>query len=297
MIILHSLKLFFIYKSAMKKIILLFAIFITIHAENTNTDTLNLKNQWHPSVVLGLNLSQIAFSNWVKGGENAVTWTVLSDIELNKKSETWTLKNEFNISYGRTKLGESDFRTNENEINLENVISYNVGWIVDPFLGNSVRTQLTKGYNYEKDPDKGIADFFDPGYITQSFGFTYNHLSFGTTRIGVAFQETFTDEHFQYSDDVMTDEIEKFKFETGLEAVSKGEFLIDTNIVLKSKLRLFTRFEKLEVWDVNWSNKFESKINSYLHVNFDFVLIYEKAQSLDTQMKEAFLLGIKYNLI
>lgn len=281
----------------MKKIFIFLTIFISVHAENANVDTLNIKSQWQPSVVLGLNLSQIAFSNWTKGGENAITWTVLSEIELNKKTETWTLKNEFNVSYGRTKLGDAEFRTNNNEIYLENVASYNVGWIVDPFFGNSIRTQVTKGYDYEKDPKTSIADFFDPGYITQSFGFTYNHLKVGTTRIGVAFQETITNQHTSYSDDELTEEIENFKFETGLEAVSKSEFLIDTNIVLKSKLRLFTRFENLDVWDVNWTNKFESKINSYLHVNFDFVLIYEKAQSLKTQMKEAFLLGIKYNLI
>ena len=73
--------------------------------------------------------------------------------------------------------------------------------------------------------------------------------------------------------------------------------MIDTNIKLKSKLRLFTRFENLDVWDVSWNNKFVSKLNSYLQVNFDFVLIYEKAQSLKTQTKEAFQLGITYKLI
>jgi hypothetical protein len=276
-------------------IFVLTSVHFTIFAKST--DTLNISKKWDPSVILGLNLSQIAFSNWVKGGENAVTWTILSDIDINYESDIWSLKNDFNIAYGRTKLGNAAFRTNNNEINLESVFSYNVGWIVDPFFSNSIRTQVTKGYDYEKDTKNSIADFFDPGYITQSFGFTYKQLTFGTTRVGVALQETITDIHSQYSDDDKTKGIENFRFETGIETVTKTEVLIDTNIKLKSKLRLFTRFENLDIWDVTWSSKFESKINSFLQVNLDFMLIYDKAQSLKTQFKEAFQLGIKYNLI
>jgi len=261
------------------------------------SDSTKVNKNWYPKFVIGFNLSQIAFNNWSKGGENAITWTILGDFELKYQNKYWTLKNDFNTVYGRTKLGKSDFRTNNNEINLESVLSYNVGWIVDPFFSNSLRTQVTTGYDYEKDPNKSIVDFFDPAFLTQSLGFTYDKLSVGTTRFGIAFQETFTNVHEQYSDDLDTKKIENFKFETGIESVTKGELELDTNIKLKSKLRLFSRFENLDIWDVSWNNKFVSKINSYLQVNLDFVLIYEKAQSLKTQTKEAFQLGIKYNLI
>lgn len=280
----------------MKKYLFLFVFLLNFISNAKSIDSTKAINTWVPKLVLGLNLSQIAFSNWVKGGENSVTWTILTDFDLKYQTESWSVKNDFNVAYGRTKLGDADFRTNENEINLETVVSYKASWVVDPFFSNSVRTQVTKGYDYEKDPNQSIVNFFDPGYITQSFGFTYDKLKFGTTRFGVAVQETFTNYHTQYSDDDETEEIEKFKFETGVESVTDTEFEIDTNIRLKSKLRLFTRFEKLEVWDVRFSNKFVSKINSYLQVNIDLMLIYEKSQSLKTQMKEAFQLGFKYNL-
>lgn len=281
----------------MKKYFLMFVFLSSFGSMAKSIDSTKVANSWIPKLVLGLNLSQIAFSNWIKGGENSVTWTVLTDFDLKYKTESWSVKNDFNIAYGRTKLGEADFRTNENEINLETVVSYNASWVVDPFFSNSIRTQVTRGYDYEKDPNKTIVNFFDPGYITQSFGFTYDKLKFGTTRFGVAVQETFTNFHTQYSDDTETEKVEKFKFETGVESVTDTEVEIDTNIKLESKLRLFTRFEKLEVWDVRFSNKFVSKINSYLQVNIDLMLIYEKSQSLKTQMKEAFQLGIKYNLL
>ena len=282
----------------MKKLLVILLLFaVNLTATNINDSSKVEIDPWETKLIAGLNISQIAFSNWAKGGENSVTWTLHSEFDLKYITPTWTFKNDFKFAYGRTKLGEAEFRTNNNEINLESVLSYNAGWVVDPFFGNSVRTQVTTGFDYEKDPNKSIVDFFDPGYVTQSFGFTYDKSKIGRTRFGIALQEIFTNNHPQYSDDSETEPIENFKFETGIESVTNSEVLIDTNIKLESKLRLFSRFEKLDVWDVNWSNNFVSKINSYLQVNLDFVLIYEKAQSLKTQMKEAFQLGITYTLI
>ena len=42
------------------------------------------------------------------------------------------------------------------------------------FFSNAIRTQLAAGYDYSSTPAKQIADFFDPGYVTQSFGFNYD---------------------------------------------------------------------------------------------------------------------------
>ncbi|MGD8780972.1 MAG: DUF3078 domain-containing protein [Ignavibacteria bacterium] len=282
----------------MRKIfVFYFVISSTLLAEKSTDSTKNNINSWEKQLIVGLNVSQIAFSNWVKGGENSVAWTIHSEFNIKYKSKIWILNNEYKIMYGRTKLGKGEFKTIDNEINLESVLLYNAGWVVVPFFGNSIRTQVTTGFNYEKDLNESIVDFFDPGYITQSLGFTYDKSIIGNTRFGIAFQETFTNKHPEYSDDEDTAEIENFKFETGIESVTNSEFLIDTNIKLVSKLRLFSRFENLDIWDVNWNNQFVSKINSYLRVNFDFVLIYEKAQSLKTQIKESFQLGITYNII
>lgn len=273
------------------------SIFANISLANNSNDTLKTKNKWNSTWIMGLNISQVAFSNWVKGGENSVNWTIHSRFKSIYKSKIWTLKNDYKIEYGRTKLGDGNFRTNNNEIYFESVLSNNVGWFVDPFFGNSIKTQVTKGYDYKKDPNKSIVDFFDPGYVTQSFGFTYDKLEFGRTRFGIAVQEVFSNIHIEYTDDKLTENIERFKLETGIEAVTDGELILDTNIKLQTKLRLFSRFERLDVWDVYWSNNIVSKINSYLQVSFDFHLIYEKAQSIETQIKEAFQLGIIYNII
>ncbi|MCW8953325.1 MAG: hypothetical protein OQK48_00110 [Sulfurimonas sp.] len=53
----------------------------------------------------------------------------------------------------------------------------------------------------------------------------------------------------------------------------------------------------MDVWDVRWDNSFVAKINDYLNVNLAVLLIYQKDQSVKTQVKEALQLGITYTLL
>jgi len=182
------------------------------------------------------------------------------------------------------------------EFYLESILSYSFGWALDPYFSNTVRTVISKGFNYKKVPAEQTSQFFDPGYITQSIGFLYNKLPNVTTRLGVAFQETITSKFPFYSDDPKTTKLEKFKFDTGVESVTEALYNIEENVHFGSKLRLFSRFNELDVWDVRWDNIITAQISKYFNVNFNVLLIYEKKQSPKTQLKEALQLGITYTL-
>ncbi|MCB0730665.1 MAG: DUF3078 domain-containing protein [Ignavibacteriae bacterium] len=267
----------------------------SISISNTPDSTFN---QWIPSLVGGLNFSQIAFSNWTKGGQNSINWTLNGDFDLNYKNEIIGFTTKINTIYGRTKLNGNDYRTNENEIYLDQVLSYHANWKVDPFISNSIQTQITTGYDYADEKPVKVADFFDPAIITQSLGFTYDKLTTVQTRLGVAFQHTTTKKYRKYSDDPETQEkLESYKFETGVESVTNAKFNLDKNLVAESKLILFTRFEEIKVWDVRWDNKMIAKINSWLNVIFTYNFIFKKSESQTAQMKEAWQMGVTYSFI
>ena len=258
-------------------------------------DSLHQSN-WLYSGVAGLNISQISLNNWTQGGDNALAFTLLGNFGAKYVDSPWTFNNGLKLAFGRTKLGEDDFRTNDNEFYLESILSYSFGWAVDPYFSNTVRTVLSKGYDYKVTPALQTSQFFDPGYITQSIGFIYNKIPNVTTRLGIGFQETITSKFPFYADDPKTATIEKFKFDTGLESVTEALFNIEENVLLGSKLRLFSRFNSLDVWDVRWDNLITAQISKYFNVNFNVLLIYEKQQSPKTQLKEALQLGITYTL-
>ena len=252
---------------------------------------------WFPKGIAGLNVSQIALSNWTQGGDNSLTWSLSGDFGLKYLDENLTFDNTLKLAYGRTKSGGQEFRTNDNELYLVNLLSKNIdGWEIVPFFSNSVRTSITKGYDYTTTLQTEIADFFDPGYITQSLGFTYSKHKIFTTRLGFAAQEVFSKVNTKYTDDPETSKIETFKLDIGLESVTSSEVTIAENLLFKSNLRLFSRFKKLSVWDVRWDNLLIAKINDFMNVNLGFLFVYQEDQSKQGQIKQTLQLGIVYTL-
>lgn len=92
-------------------------------------------------------------------------------------------------------------------------------------------TNWTQGYSYSTSTPVLIADFFDPGYVTQSLGFSYSKLSFMTTRLGLAAQEIFVNKYRQY-----TDGVKAFTIQAGLESVTQAKLQVADNLLFTSGL-------------------------------------------------------------
>jgi len=280
----------------MKKI---FLLLFTLSLVNfvTAQDADSTLNKWTPSLLASLNLSQIAFQDWTKGGESAFSFTVGADWVMNYKASEWSFKNQLKGEWGQSKTGYEIKKITVNNIFNETVFFYDPGWLFKPYASNLIRTPITDGYDYSEPEKKQIVAFFDPGYVTQSIGFAYDESEIIKTRLGLAFEESFANKFAaQYTDDDETADVEKFKFETGIESMTDLNLKIDENVVYKSKLRLFTGFDRMTVWDVAWDNTFTAEVNKWLNVNLTYILIYKASESLRTQMQEALQVGIVYNL-
>ena len=253
---------------------------------------------WTPKGVVGINLSQVSFSNWSQGGENTLAYTFFTLFGLDYIGDPWKWKNSLKFAYGRTKFGDQGYRTNDNEIFFESTLIHNVGWAVSPYAGVTARTPVSKGFNYKVTPEIQIVDFLDPFNLTEAIGFVYDQIPNFSTRLGVGMKQTWADQFDStYSDDPETlNEIEKFRNETGIESVT--EYTIDflENMNFYTYLRLFGRFEDMSVWDVRWDNLITAKVNDYVSVNLNVLVIYDVNESLKTQIKEALQLGISYTL-
>ena len=249
------------------------------------------------SGVVGLNISQTAFSNWAQGGSNSLAYSAYTNLGGIYFNFPWKWKNRLSLAYGRTYLQDVGYRTTDNDLYFESIGSRNIGWAVDPYFAVTVRSAITKGYDYTVVPDTQIVDFFDPGYVTEALGFTYDKNKIITSRLGIALQQTFANRFTKYTDDpATTDKIEKFKLETGLESVTEVKYEFLPKMTYYSFLRLFTRFDNLDVWDVRWDNVITAKINDYINVNLSVTVLHEISQTRRTQFREALQLGFAYTL-
>ena len=252
---------------------------------------------WTPRGVVGINLSQVAFANWQQGGQNSLSFTFFSLLGLDYIGDPWKWSNGLKFAYGRTKFGDEEYRTNDNEIFFESTLIYHIGWAVSPYAGLTARTAVTKGFNYDSIPSFQIVDFMDPFYLTEAIGLVYDQIPNFSTRLGIGMKQTFTKEFTSYSDDIETlTEIETFKNETGIESVTEYKLEFLENMSYLTSLRLFGTFDDMSVWDVRWDNIIAAKVNDYISVTFNVLLVYDEDESIQRQLKEALQLGISYNL-
>ena len=253
--------------------------------------------KWNPSLTAGFNFSQVSFSDWAKGGENAIAWNSYVNFGLVYKSEHWVFKNQLRDIFGRTQAGDQPNKQNENEIFMENLVARDLGWIFKFAASNTFLTQITTGYNYKVDPAPKISDFFDPAYITQGIGLLYDKSEYVQTRFDLAAREIISNEYYFEADDPTTAEIEKFKFDLGLNSVTDLKIPIAENVLYVSKLSLFSPFKKLDIWDVRWESLVTAQVNKWLATNLSFVLVYDEDQIKRTQIRQAFQLGLVFSIL
>lgn len=275
-------------------LIIFLGFFSTLKAEEPDSTL----NTWVGDLKVELNLSQIAFHNWSKGGESSFSFVGILNWKMKYKTENWSFENEFLASAGRSKIEPNILKTTANEMYNVSIFRFDIDdTYQSPFLSLLVRTPITTGYDYEQDPPKEISGFFDPGYVTQTLGVYYSKSNVFKTRLGLAFEESFASKFAnRYTDDAETEYTEYFKFETGIESVTNVEWYLDKDIIYRGTLRLFSGFDRLSVWDVIWKNTVTAKFNDWFNVNFLFLLVHNTKESLKTQIQESIQIGIVYNI-
>ncbi len=283
----------------MKKAILLF-LFLALNVIYSQ-DADSTSSKWTPSLIASANLSQVAFNNWTKGGENSLSYSFGVDWVMDYQSDgKWSFKNQLKGDWGQSQTGDEITKVTSNNAFNETVFFYDTGWVLEPYVSNLIRTPITAGYDYDVAPleKQEIVSFFDPGYVTQSIGFAYEKSEVFQTRLGLAFEESFADKYaLDYTDDPeTTDEIETFKFEEGFESITDVKYEAFENVLYKGKLRLFAGFQRLDTWDVAMDNTFTAKVNSWLNVNFTYLIVYKVSESIKTQTQQAIQVGVTYSL-
>jgi len=249
---------------------------------------------WHRQAVGQLNLTQVSFDNWSEGGENAMAWqtTLASTFAYRGPSYSWESSGK--LGYGKSKLGSSDLRKSIDEIRLESVLLHRWKGPVDPYVGVLARTQFSTGYQYGDSTRTATSGFFDPAYFTESAGLAYQPTGVLKTRMGAAVKETFTRLYNTYSDDPSTPRVEKHKVEGGITSVTDLNAKLRDDVLLVSRLELFSNLTALRRTDVNWESTLTVQLAKYVNLNLDVRLLYDSDVSARRQLKQSLALGLTY---
>ncbi|MDP4291126.1 MAG: DUF3078 domain-containing protein [Bacteroidota bacterium] len=231
---------------------------------------------WDISGTTSLNFNQISFSNWVAGGEDAISGTAGLTLNANYKKNKITFENSGLFSYGLIQSTEQGLRKMEDRLEINSKLNYNAvkSWNYSFLV--SLKSQFAPGYNY---PDKVdvVSDFFAPAYLLMSLGIDYRPASFfslfmspATGRLTFVIDQNLAD---QGAFGVRKAEVDaqgniishgqtvKAEFGMSLNAYIKYEIM--KNIVLDSRLILFDNYTDKVV-----SNRWNVDVDSETNLNF-----------------------------
>ena len=253
---------------------------------------------WTHKMVTGLNLTQVSFKDWAPGGQNALSYTLWLNGSSTQDMEKTNWTNSYKFAFGQTRLSDQGLRKTDDEIFFESLLIYKLWTYTNPYASFTLRTQFAKGYEYPEGTEVPVSKFFDPGYLTESVGAAYKPAPELVTRLGVAVREVFTSQFYAlYADDPATADTEKVRVEGGLESVTNLEWTFAENMQLKSSLELFAPFKTLDQIIVRSDNTISAKVNKYVTVGFNVLLINDVTVTRRTQIKQILAIGLSYTLL
>lgn len=264
------------------------------------TDSAAAQPDWKHTLVAGITITQVSYTDWTQGGENALAYTLSIDGKSVQDLTMTNWSNSYKLAYGQTRLGSKGLRKTDDKIELESVLTYKIGTAVNPYASATFKSQFDDGFKYDDVANTKVktSASFDPMYLTQAIGVGYQPASQVKTRLGAALREVFSNS-FRYADDASTTpSIEKSKIEGGLESVTDIEIKIEENTMFTSKLELFAPFNNIDVVVMRSDNTISSKVNKYIAVVFNVQLINDRNMgTARTQIKEGLALGLSYTFL
>ena len=281
---------------------------------------------WKTGGILSLNLAQTSLTNWAAGGQNSVAVNGIFSLFANLKQEKSTWDNSIDLGYGILKQGGKDEKQKPRKTDdkIDFLSKYGRKAFTNFYYAALVnfKTQMTPGYNYP-DTENKISDFFAPAYLLSALGMDYKpNTNFSAFIAPVTAKFTFVNSGILSDKGAFGVEPgKKSKSEIGgyLRVIyTKNDFSTEflKGVSLKSKIDLFSNYtENPQNIDVTWENLIAMKVNQYISVSLNTVLIYDDnikiaadrnddgvidAEELASpgsrvQFKEIFGVGFSYN--
>jgi hypothetical protein len=255
---------------------------------------------WKHTVIISANITQVSFTDWAQGGENALAYALFMEGKSTYAVDVIEWVNSYKFGYGQAKLGSQSIRKTDDKIDLESVLTYKIGTYVNPFASTSLNTQFTEGVMYDAlGHATPVSNFFDPAYLMQTVGVGYQPGPEVKTRLGAALRETIAKTFAsKYSDDLTTtSEVEKLRIEIGVESVTEVGWTVMENVILNAKLEIFAPVKHFDRTSVRSDNTLSAKVNKFLSMNLNVYLLNDPQVQARTQIKQTLALGFSYTLM
>lgn len=270
-------------------------------------DILNERLSFHGDY--GLNINQLALSNWAAGGESSFSGKAFANFTLVDRKKSFEQKLTGAFAFGISHYADKRIEKSDDKIDLAYYLSLNSKsqWNVTAVA--TFNTQFANGYKYPNDSTV-ISTFFAPAYLTVSAGYSYktkddrfqiymSPLAGKVTFVmnqALADQGAFGVKKGYYDEEGNWVPGENVAPALGINVITNYKQPIGKNISYTTMLNLFYNYierrddDRLRL-DVNWENTFHFVITKYIstilfvHLKYDHNTtfpVYEEVDGVQT---------------
>ncbi len=262
---------------------------------------------WTLSGYVGIKLTQVSFSNWATGGDNAVAFDIQGNYEADYKNEKHLWKNRIELAYGLNRNGTDGTKKTSDKIYLNMNYGYEIYKNLYLSALLNFQTQFARGYDYAVSRDIYISEFMAPAYLLTGVGLTWTPVKyFSATLSPAAWRGTF----------VLSDRLSEegafgvkpgkkllSEFGANLKMEAKYEFM--KNMTVYSRLDFYSDYlRKPQNVDVNWEVQINMQINKWFATTLTTNLVYDDdikiiqkdgSKGPRVQFKELLGVGVQFN--
>ena len=266
-------------------------------------DLLNERLSFHGSY--GLNINQLALSNWAAGGESSWAGKAFANFSLVYHKRKFEQKLVGAFAIGISRFADKRIEKQDDKIDLTYSLSLDskTQWNLSGVV--TFNTQFANGYKYPNDSTV-ISTFFAPAYLTPSIGYTYKtkndrfqiYMSPLAGKVifvmnqDLADQGAFGVKKGYYDEEGHWVPGENIAPALGINVITNYKQPIGKNITYTTMLNLFYNYierrddDRLRL-DVNWENTFHFVITKYIstilfvHLKYDHNTTFPVYEEID----------------
>jgi hypothetical protein len=254
--------------------------------------------RWTPSLLLQLDLSQVAFSaSWTQGGENALAYkgTIIGTLEHDVLSANQLLTYKF--VFGQARFQLTGLRKTDDILEITTVATFKTSAQFHPYLAETFTTQVANTYSYDAlNNPTPIKALFDPWYFTPSAGVYYQPIPEFKTRIGGALRIIASRTYTAYTDDPTTSIVENSSIKGGPESYTEINWQISQNIIFTSKTLVFSPLTNMTRFVVDSDNLLLILASKIIRVTVNGRILIDPDVTASTQYREGLAIGLAYSV-
>lgn len=271
----------------------------------------------------GVNINQLALSNWAAGGENSWTGKAFANFKLVYHTKVVEQNLGGSFAFGISRFGDKRIEKQDDKIDVTYSMTRNTKDLWKVTMVSTFNTQFANGYKYPNDSTV-ISTFFAPAYLTLSGGYTYKtkdehfqiYMSPLAGKVTFVFNQDLADQGAfgvkkgYYDQDNVWIPGEHLAPSLGINVIVNYKQPIGKNITYTTMLNTFYNYaerrddDRLRL-DINWENTVNFAITKYIttilfiHLKYDHNTtfpVYETIEGVETVVNNVPKLQIKESL-